>query len=301
MGKAGNYAARLRGGGPPSRRQVLASGAVLAGATLGMMRSSRAEQPFRFGLTPVFLSNDLELLTKLKRYLARQLGREVDLVQRRTYEEITSLLVSGQLDAAWICGFPFVAYRSELSLVAVPVWRGRPLYQSYLIARKGRAATVLDALQGDVHAFSDPNSNSGYLVTTALLAGRKTRPAQFFRQTFFTYGHRNVVRAVATGLAQSGSVDGYVWEVMSEIEPELTARTEIVHKSDWLGFPPIACPRSTEATAPILALRRGLVGMAADPDGSDVLKLLRLDGFAEEPASLFDGIAAELAAVRSFG
>ena len=301
MGNAEYSIARSRDAGKPSRRDFLLSGATLAGVALGPVRSGQVEQPFRFGLTPVFLSNDLELLTKLKRYLARQLGREVDLVQRRTYEEITSLLVSGQLDSAWICGFPFVAYRSDLALVAVPVWRGRPLYQSYLIARKGRATEDLDALKGDVHAFSDPNSNSGYLVTTALLAARKTRPAQFFRQTFFTYGHRNVVRAVASGLAQSGSVDGYVWEVMSEIEPELTSRTEIVHRSDWLGFPPIACPRSAEASSPVIALRRGLIGMAADPDGSDVLKLLRLDGFAEEPASLFDSIAAELAMVRSFG
>ena len=301
MGNAGYSTTRSREAGRLSRRDVLIAGATMAGVALGAMRSSHAEQPFRFGLTPVFLSNDLELLTKLKRYLAGQLGREVDLVQRRTYEEITSLLISGQLDAAWICGFPFVAYRSELSLVAVPVWRGRPLYQSYLIVRQGRTAADIDALRGDVHAFSDPNSNSGYLATTALLAGYKTRPAQFFRQTFFTYGHRNVVRAVASGLAQSGSVDGYVWEVMSEIEPELTSRTEIVHKSDWLGFPPIVCPRSAEISPPVIALRRSLVGMAADPDGSDVLKLLRLDGFAEEPASLFDGIAAELATVRSFG
>ena len=63
---------------------------------------------------------------------------------------------------------------------------------------------------------------------------------------FFTYGHRNVVRAVASGLAQSGSVDGYVWEVMREIEADLTARTEIVQRSEWLAFPPIACPRALE-------------------------------------------------------
>ena len=95
-----------------------------------------------FGLTPVFLTNDLELLTKLKTYLSRKTGREVQLVQRRTYEEITALLLSGQLDGAWICGYPFAQFRAQLSLIAVPVWRGKPLYQSYLIAPKGRAATI---------------------------------------------------------------------------------------------------------------------------------------------------------------
>ncbi len=66
-----------------------------------------------------------------------------------------------------------------------------------------------------------PDSNSGFLVTRALLAENRFLPGGFFSRTFFTYGHRNVIRAVASGLAQSGSVDGYVWEVMREIEPEL--------------------------------------------------------------------------------
>lgn len=283
-----------------SRRDVLGLGlAAAAGVTVAApVRGSTA---FRFGLTPVFLTSDLELLTKLRRYLTRQLGEDVELVQRRTYEEITSLLVSGQIAAAWICGYPYVAYRSQLELVAVPVWHGQPLYQSYLIAKHGRGATRVEDLRGDVHAFSDPNSNSGYLVTAALLAELKSRPRDFFRQTFFTYGHRNVVRAVASGLAKSGSVDGYVWEVMREIEPDLTGRTEIVHRSDWLGFPPIACPKALAGSAAIARLRGALTGMTTDADGRDVLALLRLDGFASVPDSVFDTIAAKVDIVRSFG
>ena len=219
---------------------IAASPMVLAGAGLAL-----AQPALNFGLTPVFLTNDLELLTKLEAYLAQKTGREITLVQRRTYEEITGLLLSGQLAAAWICGYPFVQYQDRLSLVAVPVWRGQPLYQSYLIARKGRDAHDIDDLKGDTHAFSDPNSNSGYLVTAALLAERKLKADQFFQKTFFTYGHRNVVRAVASGLAQSGSVDGYVWEVMASMEPDLTGSTEIVAKSELLGSrrSPVLRPR----------------------------------------------------------
>ncbi len=94
----------------------------------------------------------------------------------------------------------------------------------------------VDGLRGDLHAFSDPNSNSGYLVTAALLAERKSTPEEFFRHTIFTYGHRNVVRAVASGLAQSGSVDGYVWEVMASIEPDLTSRTRVIRRSSSSAF-----------------------------------------------------------------
>lgn len=293
-GKA-NPASRCR-----TRRQlVFGSSAMLAGAFVAKARAR--EQTINFGLTPVFLTNDLELLTKLKSYLERSTGYAVQLVQRRTYEEITSLLLSGQLHAAWICGYPFVQYRDRLSLVAVPVWNGKPLYRSYLIIPKDRDASSVEQLKGDLHAFSDPNSNSGYLVTAALLAKQKLRPEQFFRQTFFTYGHRNVVRAVAAGLAQSGSVDGYVWEVMSAIEPDLTGRTKILRESELLGFPPIACASSERPGNTVIAINGALLNMARDPEGHDVLRLLRLDGFSNQEARLFDTIAEEMTIVRSLG
>ena len=283
-----------------SRREFIGVPLAALAGSIGV-RTQAADRTINFGLTPVFLTGDLELLTKLRSYLERSTGYTVQLVQRRTYEEITSLLLSGQLHAAWICGYPFVQYRDRLSLVAVPVWNGKPLYQSYLIIPQTREATVVDQLKGDLHAFSDPNSNSGYLVTAALLARRKLRPEQFFRQTFFTYGHRNVVRAVAAGLAQSGSVDGYVWEVMSAIEPELTGRTKILRKSELLGFPPIACASTEIQSEPVLLIRKALLDMAGDPEGRDVLNLLRLDGFSNEQASLFDTIAEEMTLVRSLG
>jgi phosphonate transport system substrate-binding protein len=208
------------------------------------------------------------LLSALKTYLETATGRSVKLVLRRTYQEITTLLVSSQLDAAWICGYPFVAFRDRLDLLAAPIWRGKPLYQSYIIAGKGSAPASVEDLRGSVHAFSDPNSNSGYLVTTALLAEKRIRPEHFFSRVFFTYGHRNVVRAVAAALADSGSVDGYVWEVMKEIEPDLTDRTRIVRKSEWLGFPPIATPRGALARPEVRALQQAFIRMPDDPPGA---------------------------------
>lgn len=283
----------------PTRRAFLAT--TTAALTVSRASPLRAAQPFRFGLTPVFLSSDLELLEALQKYLSAAMGTEVQLVLKRTYQEITSQLVSGLLDAAWICGFPFIAYRRELELVAVPVWRGRMTYQSYLIVSAGREASAIDDLRGDIHAFSDPDSNSGYLVTRALLAERGIKAPDFFKRTFFTYGHRNVVRAVAAGLAQSGSVDGYVWEVMTETEAELTRQTVPAWRSDWMGFPPIATASNNAASEGIAKLRKALFAMPGDPVGRDVLGLLRLDGFANGEPSLFDSIAQRVDLVRALG
>lgn len=279
------------------RALVRAAGAAVVGAALPAAALDRTDE-LRFGLTPVLLTSDLELLARLKLYLERAVDMPVRLVTRRTYQEVTLLLMSGQLDAAWICGFPFVAYQPQLALVAVPVWQGKPLYQAYLITGVDRAAADLDDLRGDIHAFSDPDSNSGWLVTATALAKKNLTPERFFAQTIFTWGHRNVVRAVASGLAASGSVDGYVYEVMRETEPELISRTRVVRRSELLGFPPVACAASLAEAPKTKHLQRALVEMANDADGRAVLQMLRLDGFSIEAPSLFDTIAAEVAIVR---
>jgi len=283
------------------RRALLSAATSLLIASTGRAAAQNTSGTIRFGLTPVFLTNDLELLGRLQSYLQRTTGHPVSLITRRTYQEITALLTSGQLDAAWICGFPFVARRSELQLVAVPLWHQRPLYQSYLIVDRDRRADGLLDLRGDIHAFSDPDSNSGFLVTRAALAERSLKPEGFFRKTFFTYGHRDVIRAVGSGLAGSGSVDGYVYDVVSELEPSLTARTRILEASEWLGFPPIAAPKAPIDETRLNTLTNALLKMNEDEEGRAVLQMLRLDGFAVEDPKLFDTISTKAALVAAAG
>jgi len=256
-------------------------------ATLRMPRAARAADGFSFGLTPLFLDNDIELLSMLKQYLTKQLERPITLVKRRTYHEISAMLLSGQLDAAWICDDPYVQYQDKLALLAVPFYRQKPLYQSYVIVNENSKAQAFDDIRGTVHAFSDPDSTSGYLVTRWMLALRQITPARFFRDSFFTYGHRNVLRAVGADLAQSGSIDGYVWDVMAEREPDLVRKTRIIVKSEWLGFPPIVAPMAIRDAPAVKALAAALLEMPSDPLGRDILQVLALDGFVEGTPDMY--------------
>jgi phosphonate transport system substrate-binding protein len=287
-----------------SRRTALGLIAVggtgfLRSPTLGSGRGAVAE--VSVGLTPVVLNDDLALLAALKAYLETAIGRTVKLSLKRTYQEITSLLVSGQLDAAWICGYPYVAFHDRLELVAIPLWHGKPLYQSYVIVGADGPAQIFDDLRGGVHAFSDPDSNSGYLVTAAVLAEQGMRPEAFFSRVFFTYGHRNVVRAVAAGLAGSGSVDGYVWEVMAAAEPNMIGMTRVIRKSEPLAFPPVATLRGGLGRSEVMALQHAFISMADNPAGKQVLTLLQLDGFVQAKPDIFNSIAAKAELVRRLG
>jgi phosphonate transport system substrate-binding protein len=281
-----------------SRRSILASAVA---APLVVAHKASALASFKFGLTPVLLDSDIALLDQMKLYLEEALESSVELVKRRTYQEITALLLSGELDAAWICGFPFVQHWDRLSLVAVPLYHRQPLYQSYLIVPKDRPVETWAQLRGDIHAFSDPDSNSGHLVTWAMLAEAGETPQGFFRETIYTYGHRNVVRAVAAGLAHSGSVDGYVWDVLSHRDPDLAARTRVLRRSELLGFPPIACLTINQASPKVQALSAALQAAGNSDSGRRLLGMLELDGFQVEERTLFDAILAKYELVKGQG
>lgn len=262
----------------------------LASAAIASPALVRATGPIRLGLTPVFLDNDAEVITRLREAIGAGTGRSIDLVQRRTYQEVTGLLLEGGVEAAWLCGYPFLQHEAALSLLGVPVWRGAPLYRSYLIVGTDDSAEGLSDLQGGTHAFSDPDSNSGWLVTASDLARMGQRPETFFQRTLFAYGHRNVVRAVAGGLTRSGSVDGYVWEALARVEPDLTQRTKVIARSEELGFPPFVARRERMEHEDILALRSTLLALATTTLGKATLELLQLDGMVPGDLALFDGI-----------
>jgi phosphonate transport system substrate-binding protein len=278
-----------------TRRAVVLGATALAAPVIGTRAISRGAQPFRFALTPVFLDNDAAIITALREALAAGMGQEIELVQRRTYQEISGALLDGTVDAAWTCGYPYLQHRAEMSLIGVPVWRGKPLYQSYLIVGADDPAKSLADLRGAVHAFSDPDSNSGFLVTASDLARAGETPESFFSRMIFTYGHRNVVRSVAGGLTRSGSVDGYVWEALSLAEPGLAGRTQVIARSELLGFPPFVARRDRTSDPSVSACRAALLRLSETEEGRAVLKLLYLDGVVPGEDALFDGIAARMA------
>jgi len=249
-----------------------------------------AEPPIRIGLTPVFLDDQAIFISDWRGYLGHHLERPVVFVQRGSYREIVDLLREGKLDFAWLCGYPYVRNKKHFRLVAVPLYQGEPLYRSYLIVPSSDQQTrSLADLHGKIFAFSDPDSNSGHLYTEYLLAKQNESPSSFFSRTFFTWSHRKVVEAVASGLAQGGSVDGYVWDTLALSHPELTSQTRIVNKSPQFGHPPFVAGTAT-AKREIAAMQRVLLHMAHDTDGLRLLITLNLDGFARGENHLYDGI-----------
>ena len=264
--------------------------AALIATTAAHAGPQTAKPAFRIGLTPVFLDDQSAFLNTWRIYLERKLDRSVVFTQRGSYREILDLLHDGKLDFAWICGYPYIRNKKNLRLIAVPLYRGEPLYHSYLIVPASDTKTrVLSELSGKIFAFSDPDSNSGHLYPEYLLAKQGLQPSTLFAKNFYTWSHRKVVEAVASGLAQGGAVDGYVWDTLSRIHPELTSRTRIVNESPQFGFPPIVASR-TVSLRDIAALQNVLFNMVHDNEGANLLDRLNINGFVYGDEHLFDSI-----------
>jgi phosphonate transport system substrate-binding protein len=173
--------------------------------------------------------------------ITNRIGRQAVFMQRRTYAEINELVEKRQVDLAFVCSGPYTEGHEKfgLELLVVPVVHGETVYRSYILARADSRIRSFDDLRGCRFAFTDPNSNTGFLVPRIMLSRRHESPESFFKETFFTYSHDNSIKAVAEGLADGAAVDSLIWEFLNAVDPSVTDRTRIVEKSPPYGIPPI--------------------------------------------------------------
>ncbi|MEW8203620.1 MAG: phosphate/phosphite/phosphonate ABC transporter substrate-binding protein [Candidatus Thiodiazotropha endolucinida] len=255
--------------------------------------AANTETSIRFGLTAVVPTENLRFLDQWSQYLEEKTGRKVEFVQRKSYREVMDLLDTGVIDFAWICGYPYIQAREteSLQLLTVPIYRGAPRYHSYIIVHHSSPYKRFSDLRGKSFAFSDPDSNSGFLYPLALIAKKGEKPETFFRQTFFTFNHAETVQAVSEQVADGGAVDSYIWEYIAVFKPDITEKTRIIKKSPSFGFPPIVYRLGID-TDTVIQMKHTLENMHQDLTGQELLDRLKLDGFGDYSDSLFNEIRA---------
>lgn len=278
-----------------TRRAFMGACAALA---MAPARPASAAGALRVGMTPAFLHTQHGLLADWRAYMESKLHRPVEIVQRDSYRETMDLLRLEQLDFAWVCSYPYVYLKQQLRLVAVPLYLSQPFYRAYLIVSlKNRHIKNLSQLRGKIFAYADPYSLTGHLVPRYQLRRMGEDPEKFFSRTFFTYSHRNLIEAVADGLAHGASVDGYVWDSLNALKPDITGRTFPVSRSQEFGFPPVVA-RQGVAEADFTAVQNMLIRMRLDKQGNSLLQHLNLNGFVHGSPDLYNEVAEMM---RAFG
>jgi phosphonate transport system substrate-binding protein len=232
----------------------------------------------------------------LLEYLAAKVDMRINLIQRKTYAEINGMLGSGEIDLAFICSGPYASGRDRyhFEALAVPLVRQKAVYRAYLITNQAGPFTSLDDLRGKVFAFSDPDSNTGFMVPRFLVAQKGLEPQEFFGKTIFTHSHDNSILAVSRTLVDGACVHEQIWEYLHQKNPEATDRTRVISKSEPFGNPPLV---ASVHLAPALKaqMREVLLSMHQNPRGAAILSELLIDRFIPVDEQLYDPIRRMLA------
>lgn len=222
----------------------------------------------------------VESYAELARYLGERLGRPAELVQRRTYAEVNSLIDAGEVDLAFVCTSAYVRGHASgsMDLLVVPEIEGSLVYHSSIIVPASSPARSMADLRGGVFAFTDPMSLTGRLYASSVVLGLGQTPETFFSDIVFTYSHDDAVRAVAAGVVDGAGVDDLVLQHMIDRDPILESQIRVIDSSPDYGIPPVVVPVTTPA-----ALREVftdlLLDLESDPAGPSILAALGVDRF----------------------
>lgn len=224
-------------------------------------------------------------------YLGQRLGRPVQLVQGRTYQEVNNLLRDRAVDVALVCSGAYVqGHRDfDMEILAAPEVDGETVYYSYIIVPADRTAERLADLRGKTFAFTDPMSNSGWLMPVYMLWQMRETPDQFFGRTIYTYSHDNSIRAVAEGLVDGAAVDSLVYDYTLAQKPELAAEVRVVGRSGPNATPPVVVHPALDSRLKE-AVRSVLLTAHQDEAGRAALLPLMIGRFVAMEDSAYDSV-----------
>jgi phosphonate transport system substrate-binding protein len=251
-----------------------------------------AEKSVRIGvvsmITPV---GTVEYYQEIIDYISDKLGRPVDMVYRKTYDEMDRLLEKGDIDAAFICSAPYVEDKRKFGaeLLVVPQVNGKVFYKSYIIVHKNSNIKDFDGLEGKIFAFTDPKSNSGRLYPIYKLAKNGQNPEDFFKKYVYSYSHNKSVELVAKKVVDGAAVENLIYNYLQQQNSPYTRQTRIIEKSPDFGIPPMV---TTPKVPTFLKekMKEILVNMHNDQKGRKILSSMIIEKFVEASDSNYDSV-----------
>ena len=237
------------------------------------------DQPLKVAVAAMISSKESIIYYEhLLEYLGRELNRPIQIIQRKTYEEVNDLLLENQVDFAFICTYAYVLGKEEgLELVAAPQVAQQKTYQNYMIVHKNSQIESFEDLKGKKFAFTDPLSFTGRLYALHKLQQMGYSPEEFFSETIYTFSHDNSIRAVYRGLVDGASIDGLILEYLYTLDQKFYDNIKIIHKSEGFGMPPVVMPPGNELLKQ--QLQAVFTNMHLKEESKDILDNLLIDKF----------------------
>ncbi|MCD6311281.1 MAG: phosphate/phosphite/phosphonate ABC transporter substrate-binding protein [Elusimicrobia bacterium] len=223
-------------------------------------------------------------------YLSKTTGKNIKLVQRPDYAELSGLLKEGKIDFARIAAGAYVGFDKEAGaeILAVESKREEKYYRSFIIVRSDSPIKEFGDLRGKSFAFVDPNSLSGYYFATYLISKAGFDVRTFFSRVVWSRSHDNSIRLVYEREADGACAASYILE-----SSPLKEKIRIIGKSPPLFRGPMLAGKSMK---PELRgrIKRILLNMHRNDEGKNALKSLKINKFISGKDSDYD-FAREIA------
>jgi phosphonate transport system substrate-binding protein len=152
--------------------------------------------------------------------------------------------------------------------VAAPIlegdrYRGRPIYFSDVIVAADSPFRSFEDLRGASWAFNEPDSQSGFGVVRAHLAGLG-EPRGYFGRVVEAGFHDTAIRMVAEGGVDGAAIDSQVLSIALRDEPDLHRRLRVVETMGPSTIQPVVASANLEPEMRE-AVRRALTSLGDDP------------------------------------
>jgi phosphonate transport system substrate-binding protein len=224
-------------------------------------------------------------------YIGETIKQPVQMVHRRTYDEMDSMLERGDVKVAFICSAPYIKNRERFAveLLVAPKVNGRTTYQSYIIAHKDSAVKSLENLKGKSFAFTDPKSNTGNLYPTYLLKKMGTTPEKYFKRIMYSYSHNKSVELVAKKVVDGAAVESIVYEYMLKNSSPYASQTKIIKQSIAFGIPPVVVTKDISADLK-KKIKDAFINMHKNQKGKAILDAMMIEAFVDISDRAYDSI-----------
>jgi methyl-accepting chemotaxis protein len=242
----------------------------------------------RFGVVPLESPAAMHRrFTPLSLFLARALGRPVELKVALNFTEAVRDLGEGRTLIAYLTPSTFVQARTRYGagLVATALRNGKPYQHAAIVVRREAGIQTLADLRGKTFAFGDPNSTSSHIVPRAMLLDAGV-PIEQLAGVEYLGHHDAVARAILNGEYDAGAVMESVARAYEAEGLRVLLQSPPIPEFNICAAPQLGDADKARVRAALLSLK------PETEEGKAVLGALYRDytGFTAGQESEYDGI-----------
>ena len=194
-----------------TRRSMIAS--LVAAAAAFSPLAAEAQNPDPDTLRVALLPDEnaatlIQNAQPLKNYLTETLGKKIEIIVTTDYSSMIEAMRFGRIEIGYFGPFSYVLAKSrapEIEPFAVGVEKGKPTYNSVLIATAGGPVKTLADIEGHSFGFGDQASTSSHLAPRAHLV-KNGLVGETHYKVVHLGTHDAVARAVQAGQIPAGAL-----------------------------------------------------------------------------------------------